>query len=161
MLPMPVSRRFKLLLLWPLLILLVLLVLLRIALAPLGEYAISDWFAQQGIEAEVEDISFDFRQGQLQLTGFSAGSPANPLLAVEELTVDWGWRELLDNRLRINGVGLAGVFVDIERSEDNRLVIGGLDLGGEPAAAKTTPAEPPASAGAAVTAAEAAINSSK
>ena len=143
---MPVPRRLKLLLLWPLLVLVVLLALLRIALAPLGKYAITDWFAQQGIEAGVEDISFDFRQGRVQLQNFSAGSTAQPKLAIEKLTVDWDWRPLLDNRVRVNDVGLTGVFVDIERGEDDRLVIGGIDLARgtapEVAAAETAPAEP-------------------
>ncbi len=144
---MPVPRRLKLFLLWPLLILIVLLALLRIALSPLGKYALVDWFEQQGIDAEIDEISFDFRRGRLLVTGFSAGSPANPLLAVEELTVGWRWRALLDNRVRIDDVRLAGVFVDIERGAGNRLVIGGIDLDAQSpatATAETTPTEPPA-----------------
>ena len=61
--------------------------------------------------------------------------------------MDWRWRDLLDNRIRIDDVRLAGVFVDIERGTGNRLVIGGIDLDAQSpatATAETTPTEPPA-----------------
>ena len=145
---MPVSRRVKLFLLWPLLVLAVIGALLRIALGTIAEYAITDWFAQQGIESEIEDISFILRRGELQLEGLSAGSPANPLLEIGELNLDWRWLPLLDNRIRINEVNFADVFIDIERGEDNALVIASIDLAGDPAAepatVDATSTEPPA-----------------
>ena len=143
---MPVNRRIRQFLLWPLLFVAVLLALLRIALAPGAEYALRDWFAQQGVDATVDDISFDMRQGRLELRGLKAGGPANPLLQVDALDVDWTWRALFERRLQVDAIRLEGLFVDIERGPDSRLVIAGIDLGSEagaePQAAAQAPAEP-------------------
>jgi len=130
---MPVNRRIKMFLLWPLLVIVALVAILRLALAPLTEFAITDWLLQQGIESEIEDIAYDLRKGRFELRGLRAGTPADPLLAVDTLTVEWAWRPLFDNRLRLEAVSLGGVFVDIERGPQAQLVIAGIDLGaGQP-----------------------------
>ena len=141
---MNLNRKIKLFVLWPLLVLLILLALLRIALAPLVEYAIVDWFEQQGIESSVGDITFDFRSASLAVKDLHAGSEANPLLGVDEFTLDWSWQPLLDHRVQINEIGLQGIFINVERGPAPRLVIAGIELGGGEAksAADEAPAKP-------------------
>ena len=118
---------------WTLAVLLSIALLARLLLAPLVSGAIVDWFEQQGLEAQVEDLSFELREGRVSLTGLAASGDAQQVLALRKAELAWSWRALSERRLRIESVRVDGLDLQIIRDEDGGMTIAGIDLSASPA----------------------------
>ena len=129
---------------WTVIVLVLLGLVARLALAPAGVAAIKHWFEQQGLEAEVTDISFDLGNGNLILSGLRADAAGEPVLRLDLARISWSWPALLDNQVRIDFIALDGLEFDIEQGPGERLVIAGIDL--QKLAAQQAPVEPASAA---------------
>jgi len=122
------NRTLKNFIIWPLVVILLLLVTLRLALAPIAKSSIDNWFEQQGIESSIEDISFEVSDGRLTLTNLTANDNGSQVLALEQASLDWSWSALLDSQVKLISIDIAGLAFDVERGPGERLVIAGIDL---------------------------------
>jgi len=113
---------------WTVAALLVIAVISRLALAPVSSAAISYWFEQQGIQASIEDISFDLANGELTLSGLQATADGNEVLKLEQAGLSWSWSALFDKHVKLRSIDLDGLEFDVERGPGKRLVFAGIDL---------------------------------
>ena len=131
---------------WTLAVLLALVVIARVSLAPLVSGAIVDYFSSQGVEATVDDVSFDLADGKVSLSGLSAAVDGRTMLVLGRLDLGWSWEALSENRLRIESLQLDGLDLEILRGDDGGMTIAGIDLsapaGEAQAEAVDEPAEP-------------------
>ena len=118
---------------WTLAALLALVVIVRLSLAPLVSGAIVGFFADQGVEARIDDLSFELADGKATLGGLSAAVNGRTMLALGQLELGWSWDALTENRLRIESLRLDGLDLEILQGEDGGMTIAGIDL--------STPAE--------------------
>lgn len=122
------NRLIKKFIAWPLVLIILLLVLLRITLSPLVETGISSWFKQQGMKSSIEDISFDISAGGMTLSKLVASRSGAPELVLERASLEWSWSSLLDSQVRLKSLALNGLSFNVERGPDDRLVIAGIEL---------------------------------
>ncbi|MCP4877554.1 MAG: DUF748 domain-containing protein [Gammaproteobacteria bacterium] len=122
------NRAIKYSVVWPIVLLLVLLVILRLTLSPITKSAIGSWFEQQGIESSIEDISFEISDGLLSLTGLVGTADGKQVLALERANISWSWSSLFDSQLRLKSITIDGLAFDVERGPDARMVVAGIDL---------------------------------
>ncbi|MCP4984466.1 MAG: DUF748 domain-containing protein [Gammaproteobacteria bacterium] len=122
------NRAIKYFIVWPIVLLIVLLVILRLTLSPITKSAIGSWFGQQGIESSIEDISFEISDGLLSLTGLVGTADGKQVLALERANISWSWSSLFDSQLRLKSIAIDGLAFDVERGPDARMVVAGIDL---------------------------------
>ncbi|MDH3630580.1 MAG: DUF748 domain-containing protein [Gammaproteobacteria bacterium] len=122
------NRTLKNFVIWPLVVIFLLLVILRLVLAPIAKVSINNWFEQQGVESGIEDISFDLSNGSLTVTNLTANTNGSQVLALEQASLGWSWSALLESQVKINSIDIAGLTFDVERGPGERLVIAGIDL---------------------------------
>ena len=106
----------------------VIAILARLLLSPLTVNGINDWFAEQGIESQIEDLEFDIYNGELSLTGLTAVKSENRTLALDQLRIDWSWSALFERKLMLNSVLISGLELVAERKPDGQLVFAAIDL---------------------------------
>ena len=132
---------------WFVALLVLLLVLARIGLAPLTSRLIVDGLARQGVDSQIDDVSFDIGDGRFVLTGLKAESDGKQVLTLDRVEIDWSWADLWKQRLVLDAVSVSGLDIDAEQSADGKLVIAGIDLSAAPAdpqaAADTSAAQQP------------------
>jgi len=132
---------------WFVALLVLLLVLARIGLAPLTSRLIVDGLARQGVDSQIDDVSFDIGDGRFVLTGLKAESDGKQVLTLDRVEIDWSWADLWKQRLVLDAVSVSGLDIDAEQSADGKLVIAGIDLPAAPAdpqaAADTSAAQQP------------------
>jgi len=141
------NRTLKNFIVWPLVVIFLLLVCLRLALAPIAKSSINNWFEQQGVDSRIEDISFEVSDGRLALTNLTANHNGSQVLALEQASLGWSWSALLDSQVKLISIDIAGLVFDVERGPGERLVIAGVDLNklsepDEQATANKTDSEP-------------------
>ena len=134
------NRTLKNIVVWPLVVIFVLLVALRLALAPIAKSSINNWFEQQGVDSSIEDISFEVSDGRLTVTNLTANDNGSQVLALEQASLGWSWSALLDSQVKLNSIDIAGLSFDVERGPGERLVIAGIDLEKEAAESEPAPA---------------------
>jgi len=134
------NRTLKNFVIWPLVVIFLLLVILRLVLAPIAKVSINNWFEQQGIETGIEDISFDLSNGSLAVTNLTANTNGSQVLALEQASLAWSWSALLDSQVKLNSIDITGLALDVERGPGERLVIAGIDLEKEGAENEPAPA---------------------
>lgn len=122
---------------WTLAALIVLLLIGRVAMAPLVSGAIVDWLEQQGLSAQIEDLTFDLVDGRAVLTGLTAADGGEPALALGRAELGWSWEALSERRLRIESIRVDGLDLQILRGDDGSMTIAGIDLPAPAAEGKT------------------------
>jgi len=143
---MSYGKKFLKILGWTLVSLLLLVLAARLLLAPIVRGAVVNFFSTQGVEATIDDLSFDLVDGKAALSGLSAVADGKPVLALGRAELEWSWSALSENRLRIEAVKLDGLDLEILQGADGGMTIAGIDLpapASEPQAeADEGPAEP-------------------
>ena len=122
-------KRAAKILLWTLLVFATLLLLLRLSL-PFGvTLGVTAWFDQQGLQANIADVSFDFSGGSITLVGMSVADKAtgNEALKLDRLSVGWSWRALTDHLAHIRFIRLQGLSLHVSQ-RDNALTVFGVNL---------------------------------
>ena len=117
-------RRFFL---WALVALVLLLLIVRISLPFAVQNGFSHWFEQQGIEATIDDVSFDFSDGSLLIVGINGDKQGDSVFKLASLSLKWSWAGLLDNHVRIIGVGLDGLNVGAVKQSADTMIVAGID----------------------------------
>ena len=116
---------------WSLAIAVAILILARSLLSPLTVNGINDWFAEQGIESQIDDLSFDIYNGEVSLTGLRALKSENRTLTLDELRLGWSWSALFERQLLLNSVSISGLALEAARRPDGRLVFAAIDFARE------------------------------
>lgn len=117
-------RRF---LLWTLIALALLLLIVRLSLPFAVQSGFSYWFEQQGIDAGIEDVSFDFSDGSLLMTGINGDKQGSNVFKLESLSLKWSWAGLMNNHVRITGVGLDGLTLGAIKQSEDTMIVAGID----------------------------------
>jgi len=120
--------KFRKIILWTVVSLFFLLVLSRITLPYAVQYSFSNWFQQQGIDAYIDDVSFDLYKGGFSLQGINATKGGIQVLALSDFSIRWSWSAMSDNHARILSISLGGLDVGIEKNKNGDTVIAGLNL---------------------------------
>ena len=134
---MQAKQIIKNFLLWPLVALAILIIILRLSLMPLIASGANYWFKQQGVESEIGDLTLDDDDAKFTLSGLKAELNGSPVLSVDQVLIEWSWSALWDREVNLLTFNIDGLYLDIERGADNRLLIAGVDVeqlaGGEAA----------------------------
>jgi len=115
-------------LLWVAFVFLVLVVIVRLSMPSLINYGIVDWFEQQGIIAKVEKVHIDLSNGDFSLTGITGNKEGEQVLKLEEVSISWFWKTLLNSEAKFRSIKLDGLAFDIEQKENGNLIVAGLDI---------------------------------
>lgn len=111
------------------LISLLILVAIVIALSPsITRWYITRWLEQRGVTSSIEEIEFNLLDGQFLLKGFRVSGPHKHKINLSDLFVQLHLRDLLDNKLTIEKLTFANLYMDIYQQQDKPLQIGGLRL---------------------------------
>ncbi len=122
-------KRAAKILLWALVVIAALLLLLRLSL-PFGvKRGVTAWFDQQGLQANIADVSFDFNDGSATLVGMSVADKVtgNETLKLDRLSVGWSWRNLNDQLAHIRFIRLQGLSLHVTQRDD-ALTVAGVNL---------------------------------
>jgi len=125
------KRNYKKYSLWCMAIAAAILILARLLLSPLTVNGINGWFAEQGIESHIDDLSFDIYNGEVSLTGLRAVKSKNRTMALDELRLGWSWSALFERQLMLDSVLISGLGLEAERKPDGRLVFAAIDFARE------------------------------
>ena len=117
--------------LWSAVVVAATVILARLLLSPLTVNGINDWFAEQGIESQIEDLEFDIYNGEVSLTGLTAVKSENRTLGLDHLRIDWSWAALFERKLVLNSISISGLALEAERKPDGHLVFAAIDLARE------------------------------
>ena len=74
---------------WALAAIFVLVLAARIMLAPLAGSAIENWFENQGVTADIDELSFELMDGHASLDGLKASAGGNQVLALGHIEIAW------------------------------------------------------------------------
>lgn len=118
----------------PWLLVVILLVVVAILLLPLGvKHGLQWWLAERsGGAATVQDVDFNLFTGDLDIEDIEVARGGEPLLKVGALRAHLNLRPLWRRELRLADIVLQDVDLDIRKTEDGRVVVGGIaaeDLG--------------------------------
>ena len=128
---------------WALAAIFVLVLAARIMLAPLAGSAIENWFENQGVTADIDELSFELMDGHASLDGLKASAGGNQVLALGHIEIAWSWSDLSDHLLRIDAIRIDGLDLQTERLEDGRMIVAGIDLSSDASAAQSDANEEP------------------
>ncbi len=106
------SNRIKKAAFSSLLSLIVLLVVARLSAPYAIQSQFSSWFAEQGIDARITDVSLDLTDGRFTLTGINGEKDGRAVFSLDSLTINWLWRPLFDHRAIIDSIRLNGLSLD-------------------------------------------------
>ena len=122
-------KRAAKILLWALVVIAALSLLLRLSL-PFGvKQGVTAWFDQQGLQANIADVNFDFSDGSATLVGMSVADKVtgNETLKLDRLSVGWSWRALTDHLAEIRFIRLQGLSLHVTQRDD-ALTVAGVNL---------------------------------
>lgn len=112
---------------WTIVVIAVLLLIARLSLPFMVQNGFSYWFEQQQIDASIEDVSFDFSDGSLLISGISGEKQGSNVFKLESLSLKWSWAGLLDNHARIIGIGLDGLTLAAVKQSADTMIVAGID----------------------------------
>ncbi len=121
-----------------LIIITLLLITVRISITPVAKFGIIDWLNKHGVTATIEDIRLDISKGKLFLIGFDAHNADGDGAHIGTLELDWQWKPLAGNSLKVNFIHLDNFHIDTLLYADGKMNIAGLQL---PLPADDEPAE--------------------
>ncbi len=127
---------FRYKIVWTLVTLFAIAVLGRLLLSPVTAYAINNWFEQQGLDSQIEDLAFDLLDGKFSLVELRARRDDKVVLKLDRFDVDWSWGPLFDRRIELDSFALAGLEIDSAREPGGGIQVAGINLASEPAAAE-------------------------
>jgi hypothetical protein len=138
------AKKYLRILGWIVLSLLLLGVIARLLLAPIASGAIVNFFADQGVEAQVDDLSFELVDGTAAISGLSAAVDGRRMLALGRAELAWSWSALSANRLRIESIRIDGLDLEILQDADGGMTIAGIELPAPATEAESEAASEPA-----------------
>lgn len=104
------------------------LLLLILSLAPPGvRWQAEKWLEAQGLDAEFHHLSVSLGRGRIELAGLSGRDPEGNGFGLQRLVLDIAWLPLLNQRVVIESIELAGLSLDVNRLPNDTLV-GGMSL---------------------------------
>ncbi len=109
---------------------LLLLVLAAIAILPLAaRYYAEAWLRDQGVEeASIGDIDFNPFTGVLRIESLAANGANGELAEIGLAELNLEWMQLPGRRIQLADVAVSAGRLDIERSADRAVAVGGLRL---------------------------------
>jgi hypothetical protein len=107
--------------------LVILLTIVRIALTPVIIYGTTDWLKKQGIDSTIEDIEFNFINGNISLIDASGYHDDKLLFNIHLVELHWHWAPLSDKTVVVTKVELDNLNVNIDQYSDE-IIIGGLTI---------------------------------
>jgi hypothetical protein len=101
-----------------------------IVLMPEGiAYGIKSWImTDSGLQVKIEDIDFNPTAATFALYGLEIEQQKVPVLAISELQIRMTWTPLMEKQALINRVIIKGVRMLVDRSNPERLQVGGITL---------------------------------
>lgn len=94
--------------------------------------AAEHWLAEQGMQAEIEDVDFNLFTGTAAIRNASARNNAGRGFELRQIEIAWYYTPLFEKRVHLKRLNLDGLQVDVaqRQNETQRLEIAGLALQG-------------------------------
>jgi outer membrane protein OmpA-like peptidoglycan-associated protein len=86
----------------------------------------NNWFASHELHSNIESVEFDMTDGLLMLDGLSVKDSEGTHLKIDHLLVQIKLLDLLERKILIQNVELAGLYVDVVKRKDNVMKYAGV-----------------------------------
>ena len=104
-----------------------LLLIVSIFMLPVAvKWYANNWFQSQSLHSKIESVEFDLTNGLVILDGLTVKDAQGIHLKIDHLLVQVKLLDLLDRKIKIENVELAGLFIDVIKEKDNVLKYGGI-----------------------------------
>ncbi len=100
------------------LIIILVLVVVRISLPYTIIYSSIYWLNQQGVTAQIEDISININKGTFAVLGATGTKEGANVFNISKASIDWSWRPLSRKTIHIKSIQLEGFNLNAEQYSD-------------------------------------------